>query len=137
MDKLKKLADSNKPLTEQQTKEAKHWMAVMVTDQYIRTDINGSMHNQFRKTKKKYFENIVKVIAGSPEYQEALPKKIDADYIKNFLADKNSKGPRYLTDAVKKNSTRNKELRGQRLQQNNLQKSKNKKAEIQSLHSMA
>ena len=126
MDKLKALADSNQPLTEKQMKEAKQWMAVMVANEYIQTDKKGSLHNQFRKTKKGFFDNYVKNISNSPEYNEAVPKEIDADYIKNFLAGKNEKGPKYLKDAVKKNRVKNKELSNHRQKKRNAQKAKEK-----------
>ena len=99
MDHLIEISKSEQPLTEKQKKDARKCIAIMTADEYIKNDTNNILHNEYSKSKDTY-KKAVNGLLNSAEFKKALPPELDANYIKNFLAAKNNKGPKHTQSLV-------------------------------------
>ncbi|MBR5165864.1 MAG: hypothetical protein IKW87_09980 [Ruminococcus sp.] len=99
MDHLIEISKSEQPLTEKQKKDARKCIAIMTADEYIKNDTNNTLHNEYSKSKDTY-KKAVNGLLNSAEFKKALPPELDANYIKNFLAAKNNKGPKHIQSLV-------------------------------------
>lgn len=87
-------------LDQKENQEAREHIAELVLDKMIQLDYGKTMHHKLGKMDREQFSQKAKELANSPAFNAAVPKNLNAAYIKNFLADEDGKGVMQVKNSI-------------------------------------
>ncbi len=87
-------------IDQKENEEAREHIAELVLDKMIQLDYGKTMHHKLGKMDREQFSQKAKELANSPAFNAAVPKNLNAAYIKNFLADEEGKGVMQVKNSI-------------------------------------